>query len=66
MESALTFGLEKPLNFGTYDGTFDPDEHIENIDVLLDYIGGSRRNQMHDFSYHDLERSHGMVQESFQ
>ena len=24
---------------GTYDGTTDPDEHIENIDVLLDYRG---------------------------
>lgn len=35
----LPVGLENPPLLGTYDGTSDPDEHIENIDALLDYRG---------------------------
>lgn len=39
MDVPLLLGLEKPLNLGTYDGTTKPNEHIENIDALLDYRG---------------------------
>ena len=39
MAAQLPKGLEKPPPLGTYDGTTDPDEHIENIDALLDYRG---------------------------
>ncbi|MCI69524.1 hypothetical protein A2U01_0090786, partial [Trifolium medium] len=37
MRVPLPSGLEKPPQLGTYDGLTDPDEHIENIDVLLNY-----------------------------
>ncbi|XP_058751521.1 uncharacterized protein LOC131624601 [Vicia villosa] len=37
LEAPLPIGLEKPPPLGTYDGTTDPGEHIENIDALLDY-----------------------------
>lgn len=33
----LHVGMEKPLSLGTYDGTIDQDDHIENIEVMLDY-----------------------------
>ena len=39
IDTQLPIGLEKPPPLGTYDGTHDPDEHIENIDALLDYRG---------------------------
>ncbi|XP_058774402.1 uncharacterized protein LOC131648685 [Vicia villosa] len=39
LEAPLPAGLEKPPPLGTYDGTTDPEEHIENIDALLDYRG---------------------------
>ncbi|XP_058762717.1 uncharacterized protein LOC131636086 [Vicia villosa] len=39
LEAPLPNGLEKPPPLGTYDGTTDPNEHIENIDALLDYRG---------------------------
>jgi hypothetical protein len=29
--------LEKPPKLETYDGTTDPDEHLEHIDIVLDY-----------------------------
>ncbi|MCI35088.1 hypothetical protein A2U01_0056309, partial [Trifolium medium] len=29
--------LEKPPKLETYDGTADPDEHLEHIDTVLDY-----------------------------
>ncbi|MCI44081.1 hypothetical protein A2U01_0065320, partial [Trifolium medium] len=29
--------LEKPPKLETYDGTIDPDEHVEHIDTVLDY-----------------------------
>ncbi|MCI02730.1 hypothetical protein A2U01_0023764 [Trifolium medium] len=32
--------LEKPPKLQTYDGTGDPDEHVEHIDTILDYHGG--------------------------
>ncbi|XP_058785358.1 uncharacterized protein LOC131660196 [Vicia villosa] len=41
MEAPLQAGLQKPPPLGTYDGTTDPNEHIENIDALLDYRGVS-------------------------
>ncbi|MCI35175.1 hypothetical protein A2U01_0056396, partial [Trifolium medium] len=37
MSVPLPPGLEKPPHLGTYDGLTDPNEHIENIDVLLNY-----------------------------
>ena len=39
LNTKLPRGLEKPPPLGQYDGTTDPDEHIENIDALLDYRG---------------------------
>ncbi|XP_058756308.1 uncharacterized protein LOC131629545 [Vicia villosa] len=39
LEAPLPTGLEKPPPLGTYDGTTDTDEHIENIEALLDYRG---------------------------
>ena len=38
-EATLPVGLEKSPLLGTYEGTIDPDGHIENIDALLDYRG---------------------------
>jgi hypothetical protein len=35
----LAVGLEKPPAMDTYDGTTDPDDHIENIKVVFDYRG---------------------------
>ncbi|MCI61626.1 hypothetical protein A2U01_0082883, partial [Trifolium medium] len=35
----LPVGLEKPPLMDTYDGSADPDDHIENIEVVLDYRG---------------------------
>lgn len=29
--------FEKPPKLGGYDGTTDPNEHIEHIDIVLDY-----------------------------
>ncbi|MCI51368.1 hypothetical protein A2U01_0072612, partial [Trifolium medium] len=37
MRVSLPGGLEKPPQLDTYDGLTDPGEHIENIDVLLNY-----------------------------
>ena len=37
METTPPIVLEKPPPLGTYDETTDPDEHIKNIDALLDY-----------------------------
>jgi hypothetical protein len=31
-------GLENPLQMETYDGSSDPDDHIENIEAVLNYI----------------------------
>jgi hypothetical protein len=37
MNIPLPAGFEKPPSLGIYDRTTDPDEHIKNIDALLDY-----------------------------
>ncbi|MCI53462.1 hypothetical protein A2U01_0074709, partial [Trifolium medium] len=37
MEVPLPVGMEKPPAMGTYDGSTDPDDHIENIEAVLDY-----------------------------
>jgi hypothetical protein len=37
MRVPLPVGLEKPPAMDTYDGTTDPDDHIENVEVVLDY-----------------------------
>lgn len=39
LEAPFPVGLEKPPPLGTYYRTTDLDEHIENIDVVLDYRG---------------------------
>jgi hypothetical protein len=39
MRVPLPVGLEKPPAMDTYDGTTDPDDHIENIEVVLNYRG---------------------------
>jgi len=36
-EAPNPLGLEKPPQMDSYDGTTDPDEHIENIEVVLTY-----------------------------
>ncbi|MCI75872.1 hypothetical protein A2U01_0097141, partial [Trifolium medium] len=37
MESRIPKALEKPPKLETYDGSTDPDEHVEHIDTVLDY-----------------------------
>jgi hypothetical protein len=37
MRVPLPVGLEKPPAMDTYDGTTDPDDHIENVEAVLDY-----------------------------
>ena len=39
MDAPLPIGLEKPPNLGTYNEATDLDDHIENVDALLDYHG---------------------------
>ncbi|MCI74086.1 hypothetical protein A2U01_0095350, partial [Trifolium medium] len=40
MRVPLPIGLEKPAPpMDTYDGSTNPDDHIENIEVVLDYRG---------------------------
>ncbi|MCI50962.1 hypothetical protein A2U01_0072206, partial [Trifolium medium] len=55
----LPTGLEKPPQLGTYDGLTDPDEHIENIDVMLKYRGvkGAIKCKLFPTT---LEGSHGL------
>jgi len=36
-DTPIPRGLEKPPQMDSYDGTSDPDEHIENIEVVLTY-----------------------------
>ena len=36
-EAPIPRGLEKPPQMDSYDGTTDPDEHIENIEAVLTY-----------------------------
>ncbi|MCI20150.1 hypothetical protein A2U01_0041311, partial [Trifolium medium] len=37
MKVPLPAGLEKPPQLDTYDGLTDPDEHVQNIDIHLNY-----------------------------
>ncbi|WJX38432.1 hypothetical protein P8452_26098 [Trifolium repens] len=37
VESTIPRALEKPSKLEVYDGTRDPDEDIEHIDIVLDY-----------------------------
>ncbi|MCI67330.1 hypothetical protein A2U01_0088588, partial [Trifolium medium] len=39
MRLSLPVRLEKPTPMDIYDGSTDPNDHIENIDVVLDYTG---------------------------
>jgi hypothetical protein len=41
MDAPLPVGFEKPPPLGTFDGTSDPNEHIENIDAMLTYCNVS-------------------------
>jgi hypothetical protein len=36
-EAHIPCGLEKPFQMDSYDGTTDPDEHIDNIEAVLTY-----------------------------
>jgi len=36
-DAPIPRGLEKPLQMDSYEGTTDPDEHIENIEAVLTY-----------------------------
>lgn len=35
--ACLPRGMEKPPTLDLYDGTTDPNEHIQNIEVVMDY-----------------------------
>ncbi|MCI85781.1 hypothetical protein A2U01_0107060, partial [Trifolium medium] len=37
MRALIPAGFEKPPLLGTYDGQTDPDEHIDNINAILDF-----------------------------
>ncbi|MCI87499.1 hypothetical protein A2U01_0108783, partial [Trifolium medium] len=37
MRAPIPTGFEKPPQLETYDGQFDPDEHIDNINAVLDF-----------------------------
>ncbi|MCI08447.1 hypothetical protein A2U01_0029524, partial [Trifolium medium] len=39
MEVPLPVGMEKPPAMDTYDESTDPDDHIENVEAVLDYRG---------------------------
>ncbi|MCI19071.1 hypothetical protein A2U01_0040226, partial [Trifolium medium] len=39
MDVPSPVGMEKPSTMDTYDGSTDPDDHIENIEAILDYRG---------------------------
>ncbi|MCI90472.1 hypothetical protein A2U01_0111764, partial [Trifolium medium] len=39
MRVSLSVGLEKPPPLDTFDGSTDPNDHIENIEAVLDYRG---------------------------
>ncbi|MCI76573.1 hypothetical protein A2U01_0097843, partial [Trifolium medium] len=36
-EGTHSGGFERPPPLGTYDGKTDPDEHIDNINAILDF-----------------------------
>jgi len=36
-DTPIPCGLEKPPQMDSYDGTTDPDKHIENIEAVLTY-----------------------------
>ncbi|XP_058741872.1 pre-mRNA-splicing factor CWC22-like [Vicia villosa] len=61
LEAPLPAGLEKPPPLGTYDGTTDPDEHIENIDATSRLQRSARCHQMPFVPYHPAQRSHDLV-----
>ncbi|MCI35800.1 hypothetical protein A2U01_0057021, partial [Trifolium medium] len=37
MRAPIPSGFEKPPPLGTYDGQTDPDEHVDNINAILDF-----------------------------
>ncbi|MCI65071.1 hypothetical protein A2U01_0086329, partial [Trifolium medium] len=37
LESTIPSAHEKPLKLESYDGTEDPDKHIEHINIFPDY-----------------------------
>ncbi|MCI28281.1 hypothetical protein A2U01_0049481, partial [Trifolium medium] len=37
MRAPIPAGFERPPPLGTYDGKSDPDDHIDNINVILDF-----------------------------
>ncbi|MCI52178.1 hypothetical protein A2U01_0073422, partial [Trifolium medium] len=45
MRAPIPLGFEKHPPLGTYDGHTDPDDHVDNINALLDFrrVGGAIR-----------------------
>ncbi|MCI76302.1 hypothetical protein A2U01_0097571, partial [Trifolium medium] len=37
MRAPIPAGFERPPPLGTYDGQTDPNEHIDNINAILDF-----------------------------
>ncbi|MCI92956.1 hypothetical protein A2U01_0114254, partial [Trifolium medium] len=37
MRAPIPAGFEKPPQLWTYDGQSDPDEHIDNVNAILDF-----------------------------
>jgi hypothetical protein len=62
MREPLPPGMEKPPIIDMYDRSTDPDDHIEKIKVVLDYISVRGSIKYKFFSHHPAERGHGMVQ----
>jgi len=60
-DASIPYGLEKPPQMDSYDGTTDPDEQIENIEYVLTYrsVRGAVKCKRH----HSEMRSSHLVQE---
>ncbi|MCI80346.1 hypothetical protein A2U01_0101617, partial [Trifolium medium] len=37
MRAPISAGFEKPPPLATYDGQTDPDDHVDNINAILDF-----------------------------
>ncbi|MCH81098.1 hypothetical protein A2U01_0001877 [Trifolium medium] len=67
LDSRIPRALEKPPKLETYDGSADPDEHVEHIDTVLDYyqaLGPIKCKLL--ISFHSTEsptQNHGFTQQ---
>ncbi|MCI13961.1 hypothetical protein A2U01_0035085, partial [Trifolium medium] len=62
LETRIPMTLEKSPKLETYDGTTDPDEHLEHIDTVLDYVSGTWSNKVQTLRAHSQRCSHDLVQ----